>query len=311
MKWIIAPLEQSLRAAHIGRLVYVPDGMLRLAPLAAFSDGQGFVAEHYAVVTNSGLGFNPVPKGAETGKALLAGLSVPDGPSLDSIPEDLLYPADAAGKPTRTLGDALAKKRGAGGEDPAAARAKTVEALALPGVAEEIHMIGEKLPNTTLLNKTFTSKNLGDGIQSGDYQLVHISSHGYFGHSADKSFIMAYDKTLDINDVERLIHLQPGQQRPIELVTFSACQTAKGDDRAPLGFSGLAIKANARNALGTLWDVPDIAAKHFMREYYSALEASGGDTAIALQQAQKAMLRQKFPLNHPAAWAAFILVGAW
>lgn len=311
-QWIVAPLEQNLRAGHIDRLVYVPDSLLRLAPLAAFSDGQGFIAEHYAVVTNSGLNFNPVPKaGGPTGKALLAGLSVPDGPSLDSIPEALLYPADAASKPSRTLGDVLAQKRGVGSEDATVTRAKTVGALALPGVAEEIHIIGEKLPNTTLMNQAFTSQNLGNGIQSGDYQLVHISSHGYFGHSAEQSFIMAYDKTLGINDVERLMHLKPGEQRPIELVTFSACQTAKGDDRAPLGFSGLAIKANARNALGTLWDVPDMAAKRFMQEYYSALTASGGDTAIALQQAQKAMLRQKLPLNHPAAWAAFILVGAW
>lgn len=312
-QWIVAPVAEDLRGAHVDRLVYVPDGVLRLAPLAAFNDGQGFVAEHYAVITNSGLQFNPIRQAAEApiGKALLAGLSVPDGPSLDSIPEALLHPANAANLASRAIGEVPAQKRGAEGESPAASRAKTVEALALPGVAEEIHMIGEKLPNTTLLNQTFTSKNLGEGIQSGNYQLVHISSHGYFGHSADQSFIMAYDKTLGIDDVERLMRLKPGQQHPIELVTFSACQTAKGDDRAPLGFSGLAIKANARNALGTLWNVPDIAAKQFMQEYYSALAVSSGDAAIALRQAQKAMLRQKLPLSHPTAWAAFILVGAW
>jgi CHAT domain-containing protein len=123
---------------------------------------------------------------------------------------------------------------------------------------------------------------------------------------------MTYDKTLGVNEVERIIRLDASkEQRPIELVTFSACQTAEGDDRAPLGFSGLAIKANAQNALGALWDVPDIAAKQFMRDYYSSLKATNGDAGAALQQAQQAMLKQPFPLSHPAAWAAFILVGAW
>ncbi|MDF1881836.1 CHAT domain-containing protein, partial [Sulfurimonas sp. MAG313] len=45
------------------------------------------------------------------------------------------------------------------------------------------------------------------------------------------------------------------KQTPIEILSLSACQTAEGDDRSPLGLSGIALKSGARSVLGTLWPV--------------------------------------------------------
>ena len=121
---------------------------------------------------------------------------------------------------------------------------------------------------------------------------------------------MTYDKNLGVGEVERIMRINRGQGQPVDLVTFSACETAQGDERAPLGFSGLAIKASARNAMGALWPISDNATKYFMKEYYTALSTTAGDTGKSLHLAQMAMLRDK-SLAHPSYWAAFILVGAW
>ena len=40
-------------------------------------------------------------------------------------------------------------------------------------------------------------------------------------------------------------------RQPIELLVLSACQTAKGDDRAALGLAGIAIRSGARSTLAT------------------------------------------------------------
>src|SRR4051812_41700049 len=68
------------------------------------------------------------------------------------------------------------------------------------------------------------------------------------------------------------------QANPIELLSLSACQTAEGYDRAPLSIAGAALKAQARSALGCLWQV-----------------------YLLNQQAFK----------HSFFWAPFILVGGW
>jgi CHAT domain-containing protein len=129
-------------------------------------------------------------------------------------------------------------------------------------------------------------------FKSGSYQFVHISTHSYFGHSADESYIMAYKEILKADEAEEI--MQPGRKGrpPVELATFSACETAVGDGRAPPGFSGLAIKARARNAIGALWPINDKATRRFMEEYYSAL-SSAGDKAAAPQDAQLAMLKTR------------------
>jgi hypothetical protein len=64
-RWLVAPVEKDLKAAGIDRIVYIPDGVLRLVPLAALGEDQDFVARHYAVITSSGL--NCVAAAASSG----------------------------------------------------------------------------------------------------------------------------------------------------------------------------------------------------------------------------------------------------
>ena len=322
--WLMAPLESELETAQIKRVAYVPDGALRLVPLSALGrQDLDFVANRpYTVTTNSGLqGVRLSPGGSGVGTALLAGLSKPGEEFLNNLelPDTLLaalsskQTARGASGPGQDFETQLAKVRAARGTPEF--RAMAAQALNLPEVEKEIAFLHKTLPSDPpLLNQAFTKLSLAERFKSGGYQIAHIATHGYFGGSADESFIIAYDNLVKVAEIEDILRPANASSRPVELVTFSACQTAQGDDRAPLGFSGLAVKAKARNAIGALWSVPDEATRRFMEEYYSALEKIGGDKAHALQIAQRALLNNKNPEDgfyHPSKWAPFILVGAW
>jgi hypothetical protein len=150
------------------------------------------------------------------------------------------------------------------------------------------------LPGTALLDGGFTLAALKQRLLSREYPVVHIASHGVFGDSADDTFIMTYDELLTLDGLQALLRDPRPRGAPIELITLSACQTAEGDDRAPLGMSGTAIKARARSALGTLWPVSDAAASTLMAASTSACWPTAGTARSALREAQLELLK------HPA-----------
>jgi CHAT domain-containing protein len=129
-----------------------------------------------------------------------------------------------------------------------------------------------------------------------------------FGSTADATFVMAHDDLITIDQLQAYLRGPGLRDRPIELLTLSACETAEGDDRAPLGLSGAALKAQAESALGSLWPVSDEAAQRLMASFYGNLvQAGSAGKARALQQAQVRMIGQT-GLQHPYFWAPFILV---
>ncbi len=121
---------------------------------------------------------------------------------------------------------------------------------------------------------------------------------------------MAYENILGIDQMEDLIHTKQFAARPVELVTLSACRTAEGDDRTPLGIAGVALKSGARSVLGSLWPVSDSATQELFTGFYSHLRDESLGKAQALQQAQAALIQDK-EHGHPFFWAAFIIVGNW
>ena len=137
-----------------------------------------------------------------------------------------------------------------------------------------------------------------------------IASHGVFGSNAENSFLMSYDDLLHIDDLEMLLKSDKFEKEPIELLTLSACQTAEGDDRAPLGFAGVALKSHARSAMGTLWPISDEAAFNLMTHFYRNLTEKKMTKVKALQQAQLVLLKET-DMKNPFYWSPFILVGNW
>lgn len=312
---LVGPLEGELAAQRIHTLLAVPDGVLRLLPLSALHDGRGWLLQRLAVTTVPALSLAPAPRGpAASGPvplALMAGVSRP-GPVLDRLPDDIIDvvvdpPVDA-----RASGSAHGAADGASDPAPrprdAERQAQLQEALALPGVKAEIDHLASVLPGTVLLDRDFTLDALRQQMLSRRHGIVHIASHGVFGDSAETTFILTWDELLTLDGLQQLLRGRGTAQ--VELLTLSACQTAEGDDRAPLGMSGSALKARARSALGTLWPVSDEAATRVMGDFYQRLAAGQGTRAQALRRAQLALAADP-RRAHPFYWAPFVLIGDW
>ena len=324
-EWLFRPIEKDLETLNPDILLYVPDRSIRSIPLAALHDGNQFVVSKYAVVTLPGIDigiFHDKPVVSSRSEILIAGISVPDGPSIDQLPRALIsgFSGDdvvamqenekATALAALTIAEDIAAE--SSNEQPKAAftgRDVLIEKLSLPGVEREVTTIGNAFPSQILLNQSFTAGALESGIQSGGYPQVHIASHGYFGKNARESFIMAYDKNLNLIDFEGLLQSKQLKQSPIDLLTLSACETATGDDRVLLGFSGLAIKSNALSAIGTLWASDDQATLEFMTRFYKQI-GNAIPKAQAMRQAQLAMLDSE-EFRHPYFWSPFVLIGNW
>ncbi|MGC9524151.1 MAG: CHAT domain-containing protein [Limnospira sp.] len=212
----------------------------------------------------------------------------------------------------------------------------------LPAVPLELDLIvGENLDRgRSFLNEEFTVPNLKSQRTRAEYQIIHLATHGEFvAGGADRSYIQFWDRKLGLDELRNLRLNQP----PVELLVLSACTTAVGDEKAELGFAGLAVQAGVKSALASLWYVSDAGTLGLMKAFYESLQTSP-IKAEALRQAQLAMLRgqiriedgqlfydapttaggdrQPIPLphelatrnnvnlSHPFYWAGFTLIGS-
>ena len=157
--------------------------------------------------------------------------------------------------------------------------------LVLPGVSEELKTLSKLSEVQVMENKDFLLENFIKNVHEG-HSIVHIASHGYFSGDPEKSFIMTYDRLLNMKQLANLFQNEAVNHKPVELVTLSACQTAEGDDRSPLGLSGVVVQTGVKSAIGTLWPVADEAAKQFFSDFYKFYQQSGTTKAQAMQKAQ-------------------------
>ncbi len=329
--WLIAPAEAFLKQQNIETLVYMPDGVLRLMPLAALHDGKQFVIENYAVVTSPGMSLIASENHQYQSSMLLAGMSLP-GDVVKDLPDSFLSPFMGT-TPEKTFNRSLTrdlqramepiKKRELTASQQQEKKRDIQEflkkpevidnlqkILTLPGVDTEIKELAEKNNTGYLLNDGFTLENFTHTLTETPHTILHIASHGVFGNTAEDSFIMTYDKILNLNQLETLLSSDYFRQHPIDLLTLSACQTAEGDDRSPLGISGVAIKAKVHSALGSLWSVADDATAELMTTFYQSLKKPNQTKAKALQEAMLKLLQQK-DFADPFFWSPFILIGNW
>lgn len=140
---------------------------------------------------------------------------------------------------------------------------------------------------TSLLDSAFLRPRFARELRDVDYGVVHIASHGQFGSNPSRTFVLAYDGRLNLDDLENDIKLARFRDPGLELLVLSACQTAAGDDRAALGLARLALKAGARSALATLWSVSDQASGPLVVNFYKQLRSGTASKAWALQAAQR------------------------
>jgi len=206
----------------------------------------------------------------------------------------------------------------------------------LPAVPLELSLITNELnSDKSFLNDAFTLSNLKSQRAKEPFGIIHLATHGQFKPgSPDNSYIQLWDSKLRLDQLRQMGWNNP----PVGLLVLSACRTALGDEKAELGFGGLAVAAGVKTALGSLWYVSDQGTLGLMSEFYGQLKTAP-IKAEALRQAQIAMLTGKVRieegklytsasvskamplppelgkldnqnLSHPYYWAAFTLIGS-
>ncbi|WP_193197558.1 CHAT domain-containing protein [Nostoc sp. MG11] len=204
----------------------------------------------------------------------------------------------------------------------------------LPAVPIELSAIVQSKGGSRFLNDKFTLDNLRSQRQQKLYKIIHLATHGVFQPgSASNSYIQFWNTKVQLNQLRQLQLNTP----VVELLVLSACRTALGDRQAELGFSGLALEAGVKSAMGSLWSVSDAGTLALMTEFYQHLRASP-IKAEALRQTQIGMLNEQiqikqgqlrqaglrvgtplppeiaklgdFNLSHPYYWAAFTMIGS-
>jgi CHAT domain-containing protein len=202
----------------------------------------------------------------------------------------------------------------------------------LPAVPVEVSVIAGKLGSSkSFLNSGFTLENLKSARISKPYGIIHLATHAEFQEGKPgNSYIQLWDMKLSLDKLRQLKLSDP----PVEMLVLSACRSAVGDESVELGFTGLAVQAGVKSALGSLWYVSDEGTLGLMITFYEQLKTAP-IKAEALRQAQLAMLkgevrleggqlvtsRGSFPLppelrklgkkdlTHPFYWSAFTMIG--
>jgi CHAT domain-containing protein len=277
--WLIKPLEPELKNSKVSTLAFVLDGELRNIPMAALYDGKQYLVQKYAIALTPGLQLlDPKPITKVNLKAFTAGLS--------KIRPDF--------EPHRDF----------------------QELTNVQSELEQIEKIG--LSEQLILNEKFTSTQLQQEIRDSRVPpIVHLATHGEFSSTADRTFILSWDRRIGVKDLGKLLQDKTlYRSRPIELLVLSACKTATGDKRAALGLAGIAVRAGARSTLATLWSVVDQTTAEIMSEFYSQLKQAPEtniNKAQALRNAQLAFMKkyENQDYRHPHFWAPFVLVGNW
>jgi len=180
---------------------------------------------------------------------------------------------------------------------------------ALPNVAQELEAVDGLLGGQVLLDEAFLRADLRESPEDRSFGIVHIATHAQFSARPEDTYLLAWDGRLGLDELSEDVGLFRFRDEPLELLTLSACETARGDERAGLGLSGVAVKAGARSVLGSLWSVNDPAATTLVEVFYARLMA-GDSRAQALRAAQLELLAD-FRYRHPAYWAPYLLIGTW
>ncbi len=181
---------------------------------------------------------------------------------------------------------------------------------ALPAVRRELEEIGQTFGGRVLLDDDFRAEELTQRLEEEPYTIVHIASHGQFAGDASRSFLLAGDGRLSMDQLEDAVGATRFRERPVDLLTMTACETAAGDARSALGLAGMAVKAGARSALGSLWQVEDDATAELVTAFYAALADPLVSRAEALRRAQAKLLASQ-KTAHPGFWSPFLLISSW
>jgi CHAT domain-containing protein/Tfp pilus assembly protein PilF len=269
---LVLPIQPSLSANGVEALELVLDGALRYLPYGALHDGRDFLLDRYQISLRTLLGLARMAD-VPPEREQLAGFGV-----------------------TRAVGGF-----------PALPRVRTeLDSIVRSERAESLGFIR----GVVALDEDFTTDRLNRTLNER-YPLVHIASHFVVrpGRLSESYLLLGDGSRLTLEQMKS----GALSFSDVRLLTLSACSTAVGEPDATgaefESFSVLAGRLGAHEVLATLWSVADNSASALMTSFYR-LRQQGGRTALALTEAQRAMLNaggHRGPYSHPYYWAPFVV----
>jgi tetratricopeptide (TPR) repeat protein len=177
----------------------------------------------------------------------------------------------------------------------------------LPASAGEVRTIAGLLPGRAEIHlgadaqKRYLLDRRAEGVP-----LLHFSTHAMIdAENPDRSRILMASDYIFQGEVPSF------DLHGVELVTLSACDTARGKmvrGEGTQAFSHAFLSAGARATVTSLWRAADDPTADFMRQFYYFL-AQGETKAQALRSAKLRMIHSASALADPRYWAPFILNG--
>ena len=135
---------------------------------------------------------------------------------------------------------------------------------------------------------------------------MHLATHGCFDGDHANSFLLAHDDKITLDRLQSTVGARRFTGESLDLLVLSACETAKGDERAALG-SPAFQQSRCRSTLASLWPIADEATAKLMQRFYEGL-GDGQSKAKALQLAQQSLLADP-EWAHPNYWSPYLIIG--
>jgi CHAT domain-containing protein len=287
-EWILAPFEKELQERKINQLVFMPDANLRNLPMGVLFNGENksYISTSYSIALATGNQFTPSTRrpGSQP-RVLGAGVSTKID-KVDGLPEGI------------------------------------IDFSPLTFVDGELNGLRNRTGANVLLNDAFTQQALKKALESGDYSVVHLATHGQFSSNPNSTFLISgtgepgKGERINVNQLANFLRLsQRRTGNSLDLLILSACESANGDDNANLGLAAVAARSGASSTIASLWLVDDEATAKLMDAFYRNWLGGKSDgqliskaQALSLAQAE---LREDPKTRHPYYWAAFTLLGDW
>ena len=145
-------------------------------------------------------------------------------------------------------------------------------------------------------------------IQAARFSILHLGTHGCFDLAGCPNLGMQANTILFANNQQyNIADAALLGLKNTELITLSACQTAKEANADGQEISGLAYvleRAGARSVIASLWSAEDTTSAEIMTQFYQNLK-NGMTKSEAMQKAKLSQIK-----SHPFFWSPFILIGA-
>ena len=210
-----------------------------------------------------------------------------------------------------------------------------VELVPLPGTQQEIDAVSALFSTRTVLSGPEATEAQLRSKALSSYRYVHFATHGLLGEEltglGEPALALSRPTRKQRKREDGFLTASEISQFVLnaDLVTLSACNTARGKLSTGDGVASLAtsfLSSGARGVVVSTWSVADVATAVFMEAFYRDL-IRGVDSGAALHNAKLALMSGQAAAHtslrgvggvsltpasykHPFYWAPFVYVGA-